>query len=75
MKNNQSLERAESLCIEFSDWVLYDHINKSVIFNTSEKFLRVLEIELERVGYREIHLTEIMGKNGEYTYTCVYQHK
>ena len=68
-------ERAESLCNEFSDWVLYDNINKSVIFNTTEDHLRVLEHELAKLGYIEIHLSEILVGDEQYTYTCVYQRK
>lgn len=71
---SQTQDRAESLCDEFSDWVLYDDAKRSVIFNTTEEHLKTLKRELSKLGYREIHQTEI-ELDGNITYTCVFLHR
>jgi hypothetical protein len=68
-------DRAKCLCDEFSDWVLYDDVNRSVIFNTSEEYLFILDTELLKIGYIEIHFSELEISDGVFSYTCVYKHR
>ena len=72
---NDTHDRAKSLCEEFSDWVLFDDVNMSVVFNTTEDYLFILDVELLKLGYIEIHFSELEIDEGVFSYTCVYKHR
>lgn len=68
------LTRVESLCEEFSDWILYDNRNKSIILNVEDKFLSILKMELARFGFSLVHKTVLPAGKTMETVTCVFLH-
>lgn len=61
-----------SVCEEFSDWVLYDSIHKSVIVNIKQEFFVVLKRELYKIGFKNVHSCTLPETD---TITCVFLKK
>ena len=64
----------ESLCEEFSDWVLYDSRKKSIIINISIDYFEILKKELGKFGFCLIHESRVTIKEKNDNITCVFLH-
>ena len=60
---------AGSLCEEFSDCVLYDHINNSILVNLEDKYFGIVFRELKKLRYKMIFSTRIQKSN---SITCTF---
>jgi len=56
-----------AVCEEFTDTVLIDSKNNSIIVNVSEEWFSVLDNRLKEIGFKRIHKSQI--GNG---FTCAY---
>jgi hypothetical protein len=61
--------RSSSLCEEFSDYVLADDINNSLLVNIPEKHFGTLYRELGKLGYEMVFMTRINKTN---SITCTF---
>lgn len=68
------VSRVESICEEFSDWILYDSRNKSIILNVAEEHFLTLKRELAKYGFTVVHQTVITMEKSDDTITCVFLH-
>ena len=48
---NISVARASSLCVEFSDYVLFDEYFESALLNVDEEYFATVFRELRKLGY------------------------
>lgn len=64
-----SCQRSESLCEEFSDYVLYDTANDSVLVNVETEYFGVVFRELKKLGYILVFKTRIETTN---SLTCTF---
>jgi hypothetical protein len=62
-------ERVLGLGEEFSDYILVDNTNNSIVINIELKFLDITIQEYQRLGYKLIHNTKFKSKNSA---TCVF---
>ena len=62
-------DRVLGLGEEFSEYILVDNTNNSIIINIELKFLEIAVLEYHRLGYRLTHNTEFKSKNAA---TCVF---
>jgi len=51
--------RGSWLCEEFSDYVLYDMSNDSILVNVHEDFFGIVFRELKKLGYKLVFKTRI----------------
>ena len=49
---NASCWKGHSLCEEFSDYVLYDELNDSILVNVDEDYYNTVIKELKKIGYK-----------------------
>ena len=61
--------RSSSLCEEFSDYVLADDSNDSILVNIPEKHFGTLFRELKKLGYKMVFKTRIKKTN---SLTCTF---
>jgi hypothetical protein len=57
------------LCEEFSDYVLYDKTNDSILVNVHEDFFATVYRELKKLGYKLVFQTRIEKSN---SLTCTF---
>ena len=62
-------ERVLGLGEEFSEYILVDNTNNSIVINIELKFLEITIQEYQRLGYNLIHNTKFKSKNSA---TCVF---
>jgi hypothetical protein len=61
--------KGHSLCEEFSDYVLYDERNDSILTNVHEQYLIIVIDELRKMGYVLVFRTKLKLTN---SYTCTF---
>jgi len=61
--------RSSSLCEEFSDYVLVDDSNDSLLVNIPEEHFSILYRELKKLGYMMVFKTRIKKTN---SLTCTF---
>jgi len=66
---NASVWKGCSLCEEFSDYVLYDELNDSILVNIHEDYLKIIRKELMKIGYYLVFKTKLEITN---SYTCTF---
>jgi len=66
---NASVCRANALCEEFSDYVIYDSELNSILFNIPYQYFQTIHIELEKLGYILVFKTRIKKTN---SLTCTF---
>jgi hypothetical protein len=66
---NASVCRANALCEEFSDYVIYDSELDSILFNIPFKHFKVIHLELGKLGYILVFKTRIQKTN---SLTCTF---
>ena len=66
---NISVARANALCEEFSDYVLYDDVYESVLLNVHEDYFGTIFRELGKLGYVLVFRTKLESTN---SLTCTF---
>jgi hypothetical protein len=66
---NASVCRANALCEEFSDYVIYDSELNSILFNIPFQYFETIYIELAKLGYELVFKTQIKKTN---SLTCTF---
>jgi len=66
---NASCWKGHSLCEEFSDYVLYDELNDSILVNVDEDYYNTVIKELKKIGYKLAFQTKLNLTN---SYTCTF---
>ena len=66
---NTSCWKGHSLCEEFSDYVLYDNRNDSILVNIHEQYTSIVIRELKKIGYKLVFQTKLNLTN---SYTCTF---
>ena len=66
---NTSVCRANALCEEFSDYVIYDSELNSILFNIPFQHFDTIHLELEKLGYILVFKTRIKKTN---SLTCTF---
>jgi hypothetical protein len=66
---NASVCRANALCEEFSDYVIYDSEFDSVLFNIPFQHFQTIHVELRKLGYVLVFKTQIKKTN---SLTCTF---
>jgi len=66
---NASVCRANALCEEFSDYVIYDSELNSILFNIPFQHFDTIHFELEKLGYILVFKTRIKKTN---SLTCTF---
>ena len=66
---NISVARANALCEEFSDYVLYDDVYESVLLNIHEDYFSTIIRELRKIGYVLVFKTRLHATN---SLTCTF---
>jgi hypothetical protein len=66
---NASVCRANALCEEFSDYVIYDSELNSILFNIPYQYFQTIHIELGKLGYILVFKTRIKKTN---SLTCTF---
>ena len=61
--------KGNSLCEEFSDYVLYDERNDSILANVPEQYCIIVIKELRKMGYILVFRTKLELTN---SYTCTF---
>ena len=61
--------KGSSLCEEFSDYVLQDDSNNSILVNVPEKHFGIVFRELKKLGYKMVFKTRI---NKTKSLTCTF---
>lgn len=63
----KSVSMCTAVCEEFTDTVLIDSKNNSIIVNVSEEWFSVLDSRLKEIGFKRIHKSPIGN-----SFTCAY---
>jgi hypothetical protein len=66
---NTSCWKGHSLCEEFSDYVLYDSMNDSILVNVDKQYTSIVIKELKKIGYKLVFQTKLNLTN---SYTCTF---
>ena len=66
---NTSVCRANALCEEFSDYVIYDSEFNSILFNVPYQHFKIVHLELAKLGYMLVFKTRIKKTN---SLTCTF---
>tara|TARA_R100001082_G_scaffold107289_1_gene81001 strand:- start:404 stop:616 length:213 start_codon:yes stop_codon:yes gene_type:complete len=66
---NASFCRANALCEEFSDYVIYDSELDSVLVNVPFRHFEIIYLELGKLGYTLVFKTQIEKTN---SLTCTF---
>ena len=66
---NASVCRANALCEEFSDYVIYDSEFDSILFNIPFQYFETILQELGKLGYVLVFKTQIKKTN---SLTCTF---
>jgi len=66
---NTSVCRANALCEEFSDYVIYDSEFESILFNVPYEHFKTVHLELSKLGFILVFKTRIKKTN---SLTCTF---
>jgi len=62
-------EKAFSLVEEFTDFLLFDDIRKSIVVNVKRDYVKTIKLELSKLHYDLVHQSTI---EGSISYTLVF---